>query len=112
MLHASGKAPGSTSRAYHAAFHAARALLLTLGLQPRSHEGVRHLLSPLFVRSGKLDPRLARALSSVARTREDADYDAAAVFTTADSEEALRAAEQFRAAARAILQVDGWLKRG
>jgi uncharacterized protein (UPF0332 family) len=36
---------GAISRAYYAAFHAARALLVEKGLQPKTHDGVRRLVT-------------------------------------------------------------------
>jgi uncharacterized protein (UPF0332 family) len=109
ILHQAGRPAGAVSRAYYAAFHAARALLVSISLQPRTHEGVRSMLSLHFVRTGRLDARLARALSLASRTREDADYDAAAVFGPADSEESLSQARIFVAAAKQILEQDGFL---
>ena len=110
ILHRAGRPAGAVSRAYYAAFHAARALLVSLGVQPRTHEGVRSMIALNFVRGGKLDSRLARALSLASRDREDADYDAASVFTGADSEKAIEQAREFLEAARGILEPEGWLE--
>lgn len=109
LLRDAGKATGAVSRAYYAAFHAARALLFSMGLEPRSHSGVRAMLGLHFVRSGRLEPRLAHALSHAARAREDADYDAAFVFTLEDADQAIGRAEEFIAAARALLASESWL---
>jgi uncharacterized protein (UPF0332 family) len=62
-----------------------------------------------FVRTEKLPSNLAHVLSQVARTREDADYDAAMTFSDQDAARALELARQFVAAARDLLEQDGWL---
>jgi uncharacterized protein (UPF0332 family) len=109
ILRGAGKPGGAVSRAYYGAFHAARALLFAVGLQPRSHAGVRSMIGLHFVRTGRMAPPLAHALSHVARAREDADYDAAAVFTGEDADEAIARAREFIAAVRTMLEAEGWL---
>lgn len=103
------KPVGAVSRAYYAAFHAARALLLSLGLQPRTHQGVRSLTNLHFERAGRLPARLAHILSQVARTREDAGYDATVTFADDDAHDTLARATEFVAAAKELLGQDGWL---
>lgn len=44
ILVAAGKFADAISRAYYAAFHYARALLLTLGEEPKTHAGLERLL--------------------------------------------------------------------
>ena len=53
----------SVSRAYYAAFHWARAVLLTRGLEPRSHRGVIQLLGLHFVKEGQLGEDAAASLA-------------------------------------------------
>lgn len=106
------KPTGAVSRGYYAAFHAARALLFSLGLQPRSHQGVRSMINLHLVQGGRLEPRLAQLLSQAARSREDADYDAAAIFSSEDAQDWIDKAREFRKAARALLAQGGWLRPG
>lgn len=94
---------GAASRAYYAVFHAARALLVSLGLEPTSHRGVVSLLGEHFVRPGRLDPELARLVSRMHADRHDADYFVQAVFTSAEGAGALTDAERFLEAARQLL---------
>ena len=101
-LHAAGMPYGATSRAYYAAFHAGRALLFRVGIEARSHRGVAGLLGEHFVKPGTLSPEVGRLLSPLARDREDADYEAGAVFTSAESAETIADAERFLAEARRI----------
>ena len=94
---------GAASRAYYAAFHAARALLFSVGLDVGSHRGVVNLLGEHFVRPGRLSPEMARLLSRMHADRHDADYAAQAVFTTDESAEAIADAERFLEAVEGLL---------
>lgn len=94
---------GAASRAYYVVFHAARALLFSIGLERKSHGGVVNLLSEHFVRPGHLAPELARLLSRMQADRHDADYFVQAVFTPAEGAKALADAERFLETARRLL---------
>ena len=72
---------GAVSRAYYAVFHAARALIFSVGLEATTHRGVISLIGEHFVRPGRLSSRMGRLVSRMQRDREDADYAAGAVFT-------------------------------
>lgn len=94
---------GAVSRAYYAVFHAARALLFSLGLEVKSHRAVLNQVSEHFVKTGRLAPELCRLISRMQRDREDADYETDAVFTDGIADQALADAERFLAAVRALL---------
>jgi uncharacterized protein (UPF0332 family) len=94
-LHRAGFASGATSRAYYPVFHAARALLFSIGLEPTSHRAAVSLIGEHFVRSERLSAELGRLLSRMQRDREDADYETGAVFTKDQSAEALSGARMF-----------------
>ncbi len=64
----------AVSRAYYALFHHVKAVLLTEGLQARSHSGVHHLLHEHFVRTGRLPRHLYDAAVALRSDREEADY--------------------------------------
>jgi uncharacterized protein (UPF0332 family) len=93
----------AVGRAYYAIFHAACALLASIGRRARTHEGVRGLVNEHFVRPGVLSLEHARALRQTAGDRVDADYDVSARFTEEDSTADITRAEAFLAAADAIL---------
>ena len=59
LLLAAGQRADAVSRAYYAAFHYARALLLTLGEEARTHGGLDRLVQRDLVRTGKLAPETA-----------------------------------------------------
>jgi uncharacterized protein (UPF0332 family) len=108
ILGAAGKLADAVSRAYYGAFHYARALLLTLGEETRTHGGLERLLQRDLVRPGTLDPDVARLFSRLQKFRQDADYTAEFVFTAAAAAEEIEAARRFIVEARAILERGGW----
>jgi uncharacterized protein (UPF0332 family) len=91
----------AASRAYYATFHYARALCLAAGEEPRSHQGVAHLLSLHFVRGGTLTVDTSRLYAGLQRFREASDYDTAFVLDEAGARQVLDDAriliERFRA---------------
>jgi uncharacterized protein (UPF0332 family) len=93
---------GAASRAYYAVFHAARALLFSIGLQAATHKGVVSLIGEHFVRSGQLSPSMGRLISRMQRDREDADYVTGAVFTGEEAAQMIADAAQFLADARRL----------
>lgn len=93
----------SESRLYYAAYHAAIAILLTEGLEPRSHTGVANLLGLHFVKTGRLDPDDARLFARLQKYRIEADYSVGFVLTRGAVEEDLAAARAFIERARALI---------
>lgn len=76
-------------------FHAARACLYSVGLEPTTHAGVLHLFNLHFVRTGDFEPAASRLLARLQKYREEADYDAAFVVDAAGAVEELAAARDF-----------------
>jgi uncharacterized protein (UPF0332 family) len=102
----------AVSRSYYAALHLIRALLLTQGVEPKTHAGAIHLLNTEFVRAGRLPSSHNRLLAGLQRARELADYDAAVTFSAEDATAQLADAERFAADALALLRTGGWLGDG
>lgn len=94
----------SASRGYYAVFHYARALCLTAGEEPRSHQGVAHLLALHLVRPGHLPADTSRIFATLQRFREAADYDAAFVLDVEGATQALNDAKLFVERARGYLK--------
>ncbi len=109
LLLAAGKHADAVSRAYYAAFHYARALLLTLGEETRTHGGLSRLLQRDFVREGALDPEVAALFSRLQKFRQDADYTAEFLFTVAAATSEVVAAERFVQVAGDLLRAGDWL---
>jgi len=105
ILTEAGEYADAVSRAYYAVFHAASALLATIGRSARTHDGLRTLVSEHFVRPGVLAPAQARVLARMAADRNDAEYNVAAVFGEADAQHDVDEARAFLAAVEALLKV-------
>ena len=59
---------------YYAVFHSLRSLLFSIGLEPRSHEGVSHLFHLHFVRPGLFPVARHRFIKKLIKYRHDAEY--------------------------------------
>ena len=83
------------SRLYYAIYHAAVALLLTEGLEPRSHAGTSSLLGLHFVKTGRMGPEDARLFARIQKYRLEADYGRDFVLTEAALREDLVSCQGF-----------------
>jgi len=83
------------SRAYYATFHAASALLASIGRQARSHDGLRRLVAEHFVRSGLIEAKFSRLLTHIAGDCNDADYNVSVPFSREDAETDTEQAREF-----------------
>jgi uncharacterized protein (UPF0332 family) len=83
------------SRAYYAAYYAAQALLISEGLESRSHSGLLALIGLHFVKTGKLDKKFGRALSNLMEDRQQSDYNVFSGLEKEDAEQALKEAREF-----------------
>jgi uncharacterized protein (UPF0332 family) len=99
----------AVSRAYYAAFHLARALLLTEGVEPQTHTGVGGMFGLHFIVPGRLPPGRAKDLARLEQFRTEADYNRFFVLNAEGAEEEIAVAERFATDARALLQAGGWL---
>ena len=99
----------SVSRAYYGAFHCLRALLLSRGVEAKTHAGAIHLFNTEFIRAGLFPSSHNRLLAGIQRSRELADYDAAVDFSSDDAEACLGDAEAFGADVLARLRGEAWI---
>ena len=99
---------GAASRAYYAVFHAAEAVLLVEGDEPRSHEGLKSLFGLRFVKTGRLPAELASILRELKDERENGDYSIFPAITAEEAERSVASAERFVAALEAFLHVQGF----
>lgn len=99
---------GATSRAYYAAFHATQAVLLTEGLQPKTHQGTIHLFNYHFVKKGRIEPEYSQVLARAAKYREEADYRHNMTFTKQQTEETIEEVENFLKRMQSFLHQGGY----
>ena len=90
----------AVSRAYYAAFHYARALLLLQGLEPKTHRGVAALMATHLEGTGRLSKASVSAFARLQTFRATADYDARGRLTRERAAEEVRAAVEFVEEAR------------
>jgi uncharacterized protein (UPF0332 family) len=83
------------SRAYYAMFYSAKAALLTINSQPRSHSGVVSQFSQHFVQTGLVEPTYGRMLSKAMQAREESDYDPIISAMSVEAEQIIVDAEIF-----------------
>jgi uncharacterized protein (UPF0332 family) len=100
------------SRAYYWVYHTVRALLLTKGLEPKTHEGTLRLFSLHFVKEGPLLPSHAHVLSRFMKYRQEADYNPSYVFTQADYTELKQEGESLSNEILQLLKEQGYLRGG
>jgi uncharacterized protein (UPF0332 family) len=91
------------SRLYYFVLHNIKAVLLTKGLEPKSHEGALRLLGRDFIKEGILEPRLSHTFSKLMKYREEADYNPSYVFTGEDFIDFKKEAEKLSYTVRAYL---------
>ena len=84
LLYENGYISDAVSRLYYFVLYNIRALLLSKGLEPRSHEGAIRLLGLHFVREGLMDKSTAQIFSKLMKFREEADYNPVSMFTKED----------------------------
>ncbi len=95
LLLQNSKLRDAISRAYYSMFHAAKALLLMKGLNPRKHSGVIRMFGLHFVDEGFLERVYAKYLTSAFSLRSKADYDVYYEPSEEEAEAVVENAERF-----------------
>ena len=85
----------SASRSYYSMYHAARALLLTKDISPKTHEGVIAKFGLEFVKKDIIEKYYSKARAKGKDVREIADYDVIAEITEEEAESVIEDAEKF-----------------
>lgn len=93
----------AAGRIYYATFHAARALLFSIGIAPKSHEALRTLIALHFVKPGVLRPERSKDLAQLEGLRNAGDYDTHFVLGVKELQPEVERARQFVADARKAL---------
>lgn len=79
-------------KSYYAMFHAAKALLFSLGFKERRHFAIAAVLEDLY-KNGRLESKYIEQFASAMSSREDADY--RYTYSHETAEIILDAAEEF-----------------
>jgi uncharacterized protein (UPF0332 family) len=74
----------AVSKLYYFLLYSMRALLLTRGLEPKSHEGALRLFGFHFVKEGLFITEDSHVFSKLMKFREEADYNPSYMFTKED----------------------------
>ena len=93
----------AVSRAYYAAYHWARALLVTQGIESKTHRGVVQLVGLHFVRTQRLPAEATTLLGQLANQRETSDYTSSLRFDAKEAAEVVRQASAFIELCRPLL---------
>lgn len=92
----------AVNRAYYAAFHIARAALLTLNISPKSHKGVKVMFDQHFIETGSVEREIGKILGYSESARLRADYDAFSVFDQRSAEDLVSDVTVFVKATKAL----------
>ena len=84
LLFDNGLLSDAISRLYYFVLHSVRALLLTEGLQPKSHAGALSLFGLHFVKKGVIEADVSHVFSKLMKYREEADYNPSHRFSRED----------------------------
>ena len=84
VLFKEGLLNDAISRLYYFLFYHIRAILLSKGLEPKSHEGALRLFGLHFVKEGIFDPKASHIFSKLMKYRQEADYNPSYLFTEED----------------------------
>jgi len=109
LLFSNGFITGAISRLYYFLLYNIRALLLTKGLEAKSHEGALRLLGLHFIKDGIFEPKSSHIFAKLMKYREEADYNPSYIFTREDFVEFKKEAEELSNKIRAYLKEKGYL---
>jgi len=84
LLAAHGQYSDAVSRLYYYAYHTIRALLLSKGFEPKTHEGALRLLGMHFIKPGIFEPAFSHTFAKLMKYRGEADYNPSYIFTKDD----------------------------
>lgn len=107
ILFANRKYDGAVSRGYYAAFHYACAVLLSHGLEARSHRGLQRLFHLHFIKAKIFDEEIGVILGHAQKAREEADYYPEIAFSEKTAGDRLAEVENFVAQMRKFLKKEG-----
>jgi hypothetical protein len=100
----------AVSKLYYFLLYSIRALLLTKGLEPKSHEGALRLFGLHFVKEGLFMSQDSHVFSKLMKFREEADYNPSYIFTMQDFKDLAIEADNLFLKIRAYLKDKNYFK--
>jgi uncharacterized protein (UPF0332 family) len=95
LLFKNGMLEDSINRAYYSFFHAARAMLNSLGYDAKTHSGLISEFGLRLVRTGLLEKKFAEYIRKSYEMRESSDYQIGVVFGEDEIRTLIKNAEEF-----------------
>ncbi len=68
------------NRLYYSAFYAVNALLYSIDIKAKTHNGVRRMFDKEFIKTGKIDIEFGKLYSNLFGSRNEGDYNDFIVF--------------------------------
>ncbi len=87
------KIDDSISRSYYGAYLAARAALLLVGEEPKTHSGTLTLFGLRLIKPGLISQDLGRAFTELFEARQTSDYSVITYYTSKDGKQMLQFAK-------------------
>jgi len=84
LLFDNGFMRDAVAKLYYSLLYMIRAILLTKGLEPKSHEGALRLFGLHFVKQGVFETRDSHLFSKLMKYRQEADYNPSYMFSSED----------------------------
>ena len=103
-----GYVSDSVSRLYYYVLYHVRALLLTRGLEARTHEGTLRLYSLHFIKQGPLPASASHLFARLMKYREEADCNPSYVFEKDEVAAWTREAEALAGSLRELIKTEGF----
>jgi len=111
LLFDNGFLNDALSRLYYFLLYNIRALLLTKGFEPKSHEGSLRLFALHFVKEGVFESKDSHIFSKLMKYREEADYNPSYIFTREDFVEFKKETEELADKIMSYVKDKGYLER-
>jgi hypothetical protein len=109
LLFDNGFLKDAVSRLYYSLLYGIRSLLLTRGLEAKSHEGALRLFGLHFIKQGLFETKDSHIFSKPMKYREEAEYNPSYIFTREDFIEFKKEAEKVIDKIMVYLKEKGYL---
>jgi uncharacterized protein (UPF0332 family) len=111
LLFNNGFIRDAVAKLYYSLLYMVRAVLLTKGFEPKSHEGALRLFGLHFVKKGIFEAGDSHVFSRLMKYRQEADYNPSYIFTREDFIEFRKEAERVMQKITSRLQENGYLSK-